>query len=193
MQTVQQDAKHRGISRLREIAAFVVILVSIPLLASCGGGGEQGNGSGGGGGDQENGGGKAVEGADGGKGGGTERSGGKTGASNAPPITDLRAIISAPNKKSLNGNRARLKGMEVRSVVSERAFLVGENDAEQLLVLNIGDAVETAEGQQVLVAGRLNVPNPNLEEKLSLTPEETSAMEEQGIFLRAPRVVPAEG
>ena len=83
--------------------------------------------------------------------------------------------------------------MEVRSVVSERAFFVGENDAEQLLVLNVGEAVEVAEGQELVVAGRLNVPNPNLEEQLSLTPEELSAVGEQDIFLRAPRVTPQEG
>ena len=104
----------------------------------------------------------------------------------------MRVIVATPDKQTLNGNRARLDGIEVRIVVSERAFFVGENDAEQLLVLNVGDAVEVAEGQELLVAGRLNIANPNLEERLSLTPEEVSAIEEQDIFLRAPRVKPQE-
>ena len=180
MQTTQQRSNPYAISRLREIAAVVLMLAAIPLLASCGGEGGQGSGGEGNGGGQDNGGGKAAE----GKGGGT---GGKK---QQPPISDLRFIFSTPDKKSLNGNPARLKGMEVRSTVSERAFFVGENDAEQLLVLNVGDEVGVSEGQEVLVAGKLNVPNPNLEEKLSLSPEEVSAMEEQGIFLRAPRVDP---
>lgn len=190
---MQQHPKHRGVSRLREIAAVALVLLAIPLLASCGGSSDQPTGGGG------NGGGQAAEekegGGAGGSGGGTGgAAGGATAADGqSAQITDLRIIISTPNQKILNGSRARLKGMEVRSIVSERAFFVGENDAEQLLILNVGEGASVTEGQQVLVAGRLNVPNPNLEEKLSLTPEEISAIEEQGVFLRAPRVDPAEG
>ena len=197
MQTTQQHPKHRGVSRLREVSAVVLMLVAVPLLASCGGGSDQPSEGGGNAGGQaasekEGGGGGGGGAGGGGAGGGT--GGGGTGADNqGAPITDLRVIISTPNQNTLNGSRARLKGMEVRSVVSDRAFFVGENDAEQLLILNVGEGASVTEGQQVLVAGRLNVSNPNLEERLDLAPEEASAVEEQGIFLRAPRVVPAEG
>lgn len=180
MRTTEQLSKHRGIVRLKHLASVVLMLVAIPLIASCGGG------------DQGNSGGKAQDGGKGGEkaqdGGGGK--GGGTGGNKKPQITDLRVIFSSPDKKALNNKRARLKGMEVRSVVSDRAFLVGENDAEQLLVLNVGDGVGVKEKQEVLVAGRLSVPSPELEKRFSLSPEEVSAIEEQGIFLRAPQVKP---
>ncbi|QIN79206.1 hypothetical protein GBA65_12520 [Rubrobacter marinus] len=105
----------------------------------------------------------------------------------------MRSVIASPNKESLNGDRARIRGAEVRNIVSERAFFVGESDAEQLLVINVGDEVAVSEGQNVIVAGRLNNPRPQLEEQLSLSPEEATAVNDQEVFLRAPQVKPQEG
>jgi hypothetical protein len=82
----------------------------------------------------------------------------------------------------------------VRDVVSERAFYIGNNDAEQLLVLNTGDeAVKVSEGQKVVVSGGLSVPRPQLLDKLSVSPEEESAIKEQEIFLRTQQITPQQG
>ena len=105
----------------------------------------------------------------------------------------MRVIFASPDKQTLNGKRARIQDTEVREAVSERAFFVGENDAERLLVLKVHDEVEVSEGQSVLVSGRLNTPRPELEKQLSLSPEEASAIEEQSIFLRAPKDESQEG
>lgn len=177
-----QSSEHRSIKRLRELAAVALMLVAMPLVASCGGGGEEGNGGGNNGGGQD--GGQA--------GGGGGKPGGGTGG-DAPPITDVRVIISSPDPQTLDKNRARLNGVEVREMVSDRAFYVGENDAERLLVVNVGDPVEVSEGQSVVVAGRLRTPQPELEKQLSLNPEEAAALKEQDILLRAPQVVVREG
>ncbi len=106
----------------------------------------------------------------------------------------MRVIHAAQDKKSLDGDRARLRDQEVREVVSERVFYVGENDAERLLVFNAGkEATEVSEGQTTVVAGRLTAPRPALVERLSLSPEEATAVEGQEVFLRAGRVTPKEG
>ena len=109
------------------------------------------------------------------------------------PISNVRVIVASPDEQTLNGSRARLRGAEVRTIVSERAFFVRENDAEQVLVLNVSNGVEVSEGQNVLVVGRLNTPRPELEEKRLLTPKEAATMNDQDIFLGAPRVKPQEG
>ena len=194
MQTPQKNPKYRGTTRLRDLAALALLLASMALIPACGGGGE-GDKSGGSGGNAEKQGNGEQAANDAGDANGGDTVGGTTAASrrDAPPITDVRAIFVNPDKKVLNGARARLKDAEMRTIVSERAFFIGENDAEQILVLNVGDAVEVSEGQQALVAGRLNVPRPNLEEKLSLTPEEATAVNNQPIFLKASRVKPQEG
>ena len=191
MQTPQKNPKYRGTTRLRDLAALALLLASMALIPACGGGEEGGN-SGGGNAEKQGNGEQAANDAGGANGGDT---GGKPAKpkKDAPPISDARIILVTPNKEVLNGARARLKDAEVRTIVNERAFFIGENDAEQILVLNVGDAVEVSEGQQALVAGRLNVPRPNLEEKLSLTPEEATAVNDQPIFLRASRVKPQEG
>ena len=190
MQTPRKTPKYRSTTRLREFASLTLLLASMTLISACGGGGEGGN-SGGNAGEQAA---NDAAGADGGD-PGASAAGGTTAAlgKDAPPITDVRVTFAYTDKNVLDGSRARLKGAEVRDVVSERAFFIGENDAERILVLNMGDAVEVSEGQKVLVAGRLNVPRPNMEEKLSLTPEEATAVNDQDIFLRAPQVKPQEG
>ena len=180
MQTTEQ----RIIARLRELAAVALMLVAIPLIASCGGGDQGGGGEGNGGGGQ--GGGQAGNGGGGGQPGGTTGGGG-------PQITDVRVIAATPDKATLDGNRTRLSGLEVREIVSERAVYVGENDAERLLVLNIGEATEVTEGQNVTVVGRLVTPKPELEERLSLNPEEAAAIEDQEVFIRARQVRPQGG
>ncbi len=187
MQLPTKNSKHRGIARLRELGAITLMLVSMSLISACGGGGGGDNAEGGNKGGQ--GGAEQAGKAGGGNGGGT---GGPAGA-DRPPVTDMRVIMASTDKGKLNGTRARFKGAEVRSIVSERAFFVGENDAEQMLVLNVGDGVEVSEGQKGLVAGKLITPKPELEERFSLTPEEAAAVNDQEIFLRAKRVVPQEG
>ena len=185
MRTTEQ----RIIARLRELAAVALMLVAIPMIASCGGGGDQGNGGGG-----EGGGGGQEGGQAGNGGGGGGQPGGTTGGGGGPLVTDVRIIVATPDQGSLDGNRARLGGQEVREVVSERAFYVGENDAERLLVLNTSEeATAVSEGQTVAVAGRLTTPRPAQVERLSLSPEETTAVEDQEVFLRAARVTPREG
>ena len=193
MQTPQKNPKYRGTTRLRDLAALALLLASMALIPACGGGEEGGNSGGGGGNAEKQGNGEQAANDAGGANGGD--TGGKPAKpkKDAPPISDARVIFATPNKEVLNGARARLKDAEVRTIVSERAFFIGENDAERILVLNVGDAVEVNEGQQALVAGRLNVPRPNLEEKLSLTPEEATAVNDQDVFLRASRVKPQEG
>lgn len=190
MQSPTKNSKHSGIARLRELAVIALMLVSMFLISSCGGGGGGDNA------ENSNEGGQGGAEQAGNAGGGGGENGGDTGGpagADRPPVTDMRVIMASTDKGKLNGTRARLKGAEVRSVVSERAFFVGENDAEQMLVLNMGDEATVSEGQKVFVAGRLNTPRPQLEEKLSLTPEEAAAVNDQEIFLRAPRVVPQEG
>ena len=81
----------------------------------------------------------------------------------------------------------------MRTQVSERAFYVGENDAERLLVVHVGDEqVQVSEGQEVTVVGSLNQPRPQLEERLSLNGEEATAVNEEKVFLRARRVQAAK-
>ena len=185
MQTTQQ----RIIARFRELTAVALMLVAIPLIASCGGGDQ-----GGGGGGEGNGGGGQGGGQAGNGGGGGGQPGGTTGGGGGPLITDVRVIAATPDKATLEGNRARLRGQEVREVVSERTFYVGENDAERLLVVNTSEeATEVSEGQNVVVVGRLTTPRPASQERLSLSPEETTAVEDQEVFLRAARVMPQEG
>ena len=141
------------------------MLVAIPLVASCGGA-EQGGGGG--------------------------QPGGTTGGG-SPVITDARVIVATPDKGTFDGNRACLRGQEVREIVSERAFYVGENDAERLLVINTGEATEVSEGQNVVVVGQLTTPQPASEQSLSLSPEEATAVESQAVFLTAARVTVQEG
>ena len=141
------------------------MLVAIPLVASCGGA-EQGGGGG--------------------------QPGGTTGGG-SPVITDARVIVATPDKGTFDGNRACLRGQEVREIVSERAFYVGENDAERLLVINTGEATEVSEEQNVIIAGRLRTPQPVLEKSFSLIPEEAAVVDDQEVFLRAGRVKPEEG
>ena len=66
----------------------------------------------------------------------------------------------------------------MRNLVSVRAFLVGESDAEQLLVLNVVEVVEVTEGQDILVVDKLNTARPQLEERFSVTSKEASAINE---------------
>lgn len=181
MQPLNKILEHRGIDRLRELGALALMLVAMSLITSCGGGSDNGSGNGGG-----QSGGEQAGNAGGGNGG---NGGGDTGGA-PPPISDIRVIMTSLDNKTLNGSRVRLKDAEVRNTVSERAFFIGENDAEQLLVLNMGDGVGVGEGQKVLVAGRLNTPRPELEGKLSLNPEEAAAVNEQKVFIRASRVTP---
>ena len=187
MENTKQHAERCGSFGLRNPAATVLMFLAVFLLAGCGGGNEESGAADNGSGSKN---GQAGAGDD--KGGGNKMQGGTTGAE-AAVVTDPRVVFVTMDPKTLNGDRARFKDMEVRNVVSERAFFVGENDAEQLLVLNVGDGVEVSEGQKVLVAGRLNTPRPQLEEKLSLSPEEAAAVNDQQVFLRAPRVTPQEG
>lgn len=200
MQPFNSPSERRGIVRLRELGTLAFMLFALSLLASCGGGsGGEDAGNGGGGGD--NGGNQGGEqagngGGGGGEGGDTGVAGGGTGGGGGgddPLIKDIRSILVAPDQAALNGTRARLKDAEVRAVVSERLFFVGENDAEQILVLNVGKGGAVTEGQTLLVAGRMNTPRPELEEKFSLTPEEAAAVNEEQTFLRASRVQPQEG
>ena len=187
METTNRREKRHGLSRLqRNLAATVLAFVALLSLASCGGGNE-----GGGNGGEE----QAKGGNAGGGGGGTQMQEGGTTGAKPRPITDVRSIFLATgNEKSLNGSRVRLKDMEVRTLVSERAFYVGENDAERLLVIYVGDEqVQVSEGQKVMVTGALNQPRPQLEEKLALSEQEATAMNEQRIFLRAGRVQVPKG
>ncbi len=192
MQSPNKNSKHRGIARLREFGAIALMLVSMSLIASCGGGGDGGDSAGDGNkGGQDS----AKQAGNGGGGNGGNTGGAKGGetAGDTPRITEMRVIMAATDKGKLNGTRVRLKSAEVRTIVSERAFFVGDNDTERMLVLNVGKGAEVSEGQKVLVAGGLNTPRPALEEKFSLTPEEAKAVNDQEIFLRAPRVTPQEG
>ena len=186
-----RGGRYVGSAPRRKLAATIVMLLALFLLAGCGGGDEGGGGGGGGGGGNGEGGGNGGGGGQAG-GGANTMQGGTTGAA-APVLTDPRLIFLAADPSALDGDRARFRGAEVRESVSERAFFIGENDAERVLVLNAGEAVQVSEGQKVRVAGTLNTSRPELEEELSLSPEELSAIEDQGIFLRARRVQPQEG
>lgn len=110
MQTNTRHPEHRGATRLQELGAFVLLLVAIPPIASPGGvqgndGGGEGNG--GGGDEQTN-----------GSGGDSMQGGNTRGGENKPPISSVRSVVASPNQESLDGDRARIRGAEVRNIVS---------------------------------------------------------------------------
>ena len=184
-------------SKSRTLKALALTIAAALLLTSCGGGGNEGSANGGGNAEKPAGGEAKKPVGGGGNGGGGTGGGGNNmqgAATNAeqPPITDPRIVFATVDKNSINGNRARFRGVEVQEVVGERAFFIGESSAEVLLVVLGGDQnaeqVGVSKGKSINVNGVLRKPNENLQNNLELSEEEASVFNEQDIFLRAGRV-----
>ncbi len=114
------------------------------------------------------------------------------------PITDVGIIATAPTQQSLANKQVQLTNVTAQSVVGDRTFWVGSNNAQQLFVvlsppLDAGSAenrVVVKPGQTVSVTGVLKpMPTPQqAETEWGLSAEEAQAIGNQTLYLQANQI-----
>ncbi|MCA1738484.1 MAG: hypothetical protein LC740_06545, partial [Actinobacteria bacterium] len=108
--------------------------------------------------------------------------------------TDLRAIITEPDKQFLVGRPVRLTGANVRGVINDQSFLLGPSDTRQLFGVLEGEqpqgAVNIEEGQTLSIVGVIR-PLQSVDEaqqRFGLTETEAALLQSQEIYLSVNRI-----
>lgn len=128
----------------------------------------------------------------------TPNPGGANNATVSEPIADVGIIATAPNQQSLANKQVQLTNVTAQSVVGDRTFWVGSNNAQQLFVvlsppLDAGNAenrIIVTPGQTLNVSGVLKpMPSPQqAETEWGLSPEEAQAIGNQALYLQANQI-----
>jgi hypothetical protein len=118
------------------------------------------------------------------------REGQATGSTDQAPLTDMLTITNDGNAAYV-GRQASFADVQVLNVSSDRAFWVGPDMQQQLLVVNESDgAVQVVPGQTVTVDGVIErLPAiDQAPDEWGLTAADGAALASQQVFLRARQV-----
>ncbi len=115
------------------------------------------------------------------------------------PITDMMAILNAPNEPSLVGRQVQLAGVRVQSVPGDVTFWVGPNDSQQLFVVlgkeeqsagQVEGQVDVNPGQTVTITGVIK-QLPGLQEaqqRWGLSAANSAALQHHQLYVQAEQV-----
>lgn len=113
-------------------------------------------------------------------------------------LTDMAAIVDAPQRMALVGRLADLTALPVQRVISERAFWVGETPGDRMLaVLDPAFVAGSQDGRVVVRTGNLlslggqieSLPSTTqLQRQWGLTPEEAQTLQGQEVYLHIDRI-----